>query len=283
LIGSLEKFLSTNVHPVAKLTYPIRLSSISKRYEEEGVDIPDELLFPELEKEQIFVFENPATQIARKQWDSEKKVTLEDIAKGPYKDFLDVFSEEGFQELPPHHPWDHAIELNPDWESKRWKPRIYPLSPKEKEQMNIQLDELIKSGRIEPSKSPLASPCFFVMKKDGKLRMVIDYRKLNDLTVKFAYPLPLLNELTHKWKDCVHFTKLDVRAGYHNIRIKQGDEWKTAFNTHRGLFQWKVMPFGVCNAPATFQNMMNDVLLSKSDEEILEPISTTLSSAPLKI
>ena len=104
--------------------------------------------------------------------------------------------------------------------------------------MDEQLKELIASGRIEPSKSPLASPTSFVAKKDGKMHMVIDYRKLNNITVKNAYPIPLILELLHKWKGCVWFTKLDVRAGYHNICIKDGDEWKMAFTTHRGLFQW---------------------------------------------
>ena len=127
--------------------------------------------------------------------------------------------------------------------------------------MNKQLDELITSGRIKPSKSPLASLTFFVGKKNGKLRMVVDYRKLNDITIKNSYPIPLIPELVHKWKGCKQFTKLDVHARYHNIRIKPGDEWKTAFMTHHGLFQWRVMPFGMCNAPATFQNMMNDIFI----------------------
>ena len=121
--------------------------------------------------------------------------------------------------------------------------------------MDEQLDDLLKSGRIQHSKSELASPTFFVAKKDGKMQMVIDYRKLNDITVKNEYPLPLIPELTNKWKGCVRFTKLDVRAGYHNIHIKKGDEWKMAFTVPGdprrqgasgrpgGLFEWKVMPF----------------------------------------
>lgn len=226
----------------------------------ELVEMDDDFI-NELLSEEIFITENPATRIAREALSNKKVLTLEDIKKGPYADYADVFSEEGFQDLPPHRPWDHAIDLVPDWESRRWKARIYPLSPKEKEIMNEQIDELLTSGRIIPSKSPLASPTFFVAKKDGKLRMVIDYRKLNDITIKNAYPLPLIPELTDKWKGCVRFTKLDVRAGYHNIRIRGGDEWKTAFTIHRGLFEWRVMPFGVCNAPATFQNMMDDVLI----------------------
>ena len=178
--------------------------------EQNPVDIPDEFINSILTDHQICAYENPSTKIAAEAAKTSTKVTLDDIKKGPYKDFIDVFSEEGFQELPPHRHWDHAIDLTPDWETKRWKPRIYPLSPQEKAEMNKQLDELIASGRIEPSKSPLASPTFFVGKKDGKLRMVIDYRKLNDITIKNSYPIPLIPELVHKWKGCKRFTKLDV-------------------------------------------------------------------------
>ena len=226
----------------------------------EIAEIPVSFLNQELSP-QINIFENPSTRIAREALANKKVVTLEDIKKGPYADFVDVFSEAGYQELPPHRPWDHAIELVPDWESRRWKARIYPLPPDHREELNKRMDELIESKRIRPSKSPLGSPVFFVPKKDGGLRMVIDYRKLNALTTKNAYPLPLIPELLDKWKGCTRFTKLDVRWGYWNIRVKEGDEWKTAFSTHRGLYEWTVMPFGLCNAPATFQNMMNDVFV----------------------
>jgi len=202
-----------------------------------------------------------STKLAVEAYKDKKVHTMEDILKGPYAEFADIFSEEGFQELPPHRTWDHAIDLTPDWETKRWKPRIYPLAPKERESMNQELDDLLKSGRIRSSKSPLGSPVFYVAKKDGKMRMVVDYRKLNDITVKNAYPLPLIPDLIDKWRGCQYFTLVDVRGAFHGIRIKKGDEWKTAFTTHRGLFEWMVMPFGLANAPATFQNMMNDIFV----------------------
>jgi len=105
----------------------------------------------------------------------------------------------------------------------------------------------------------MASPCFFIKKKDGKLRFVQDYRKLNSMTVKNRYPLPLIPELVEKLRGAKYFTKLDVRWGYQNVRIKEGDEWKAAFRTNRGLFEPLVMLYGLTNSPATFQTMMNDI------------------------
>src|SRR3990170_2117985 len=109
------------------------------------------------------------------------------------------------------------------------------------------------------SKSPMASPFFFIKKKDGSLRPVQDYRRLNDITVKNRYPLPLISELIGSLQNARYFTKLDVRWGYNNVRIKEGDEFKAAFRTNRGLYEPLVMFFGLTNSPATFQNMMNDI------------------------
>lgn len=105
----------------------------------------------------------------------------------------------------------------------------------------------------------MASPFFFVKKKDGKLRPVQDYQKLNEMTVKNKYPLPLIQELVDKLKQSKVFTKLDIRWGYNNIWIKEGDEWKAAFRTNRGLFEPTVMFFGLTNSPATFQGFMNEI------------------------
>ena len=107
------------------------------------------------------------------------------------------------------------------------------------------LEENLKSGRIRPSNSPMASPFFFVKKKDGALRPVQDYRKLNEMTIKNRYPLPLIQELIDKLKLSKVFSKMDIRWGYNNIRIKEGDEWKAAFRTNKGLFEPTVMFFGL--------------------------------------
>ena len=159
--------------------------------------------------------------------------------------------------MPNPKPWDHAIELIPGEKPSNCK--IYPLSPVEQKELDIFLRENLDSGRIRPSKSPMASPVFFIKKKDGALRLVQDYRALNTITVKNKYPLPLISELIEKLRGARYFTKLDVRWGFNNVRMKKGDEWKAAFRTNRGLFEPLVMFFGLTNSPATFQTMMNDI------------------------
>ena len=138
----------------------------------------------------------------------------------------------------------------------------------QKEQMALDefLEENLRKGYIRPSKSPMASPFFFVGKKDGSLRPCQDYRYLNEGTVKNAYPLPLVSELVDKLKGAKVFSKLDLRSGYNNVRIKDSDQWKGAFKCSRGLFEPTVMFFGLCNSPATFQSFMNDIFRDMLDE-----------------
>ena len=144
--------------------------------------------------------------------------------------------------------------------------KIYPLNSEEQKQLDEFLKEQLETGRIHPSKSPMASPFFFVKKKDGKLRPVQDYQKLTQMTIKNQYPLPLISELIDQLTGAKYFSKMDVQWGYNNIRIKEGDKWKAAFRTNRGLFKPLVMFFRLTNSPATFQRMMNDVFR----EEIVE-------------
>lgn len=183
--------------------------------------------------------------------------TLDDILPDYLKDLKDVFEKKAAERMPISRPWDHAIDLKPGFVPRDCK--IIPLSPGERQEMDKFVDENLAKGYIRPSKSPMASPVFFVKKKDGTLRPVQDYRYLNEGTVKNVYPLPLISDLLDKLKDAQYFSKLDVRAGYNNVRIKEGDQWKAAFKTSRGLFEPTVMFFGLCNAPATFQAMMNDL------------------------
>ena len=144
--------------------------------------------------------------------------------------------------------------------------KIYPLSPVEQKELDAFLKENLTTGRIRPSKSPMASPFFFIKKKDGFLRPVQDYRRLNDMTIKNRYPLPLIQELLDKLKGARLFTKLDIRWGYNNVRIKEGDEWKAAFRTNRGSLEQLVMFFGLTNSPATYQAMMNTLLKDLIDD-----------------
>lgn len=160
---------------------------------------------------------------------------------------------------------DHAIELKPGADTNV-NAKVYPLSPDEKVELDKFINENLETRRIRPSNSPLSSSFFFIKKKDGSLCPVQDYRKLNNMTIKNRYPLPLIQELIDKLKGASIFTKLDVRWGYNNVRIKEGDEWKAAFLTNRGMFKPLVMFFRLTNSPATFQTMMDGCLNRESNQ-----------------
>jgi len=144
------------------------------------------------------------------------------------REFHSVFSKESFDDLPQSKPWDHVVKLVPDANMSK-SCKVYPLSVSEQKELDEFLKENLDTGRIHPSKSPMASPVFFIKKKCSGLRLVQDYRALNAMTVKNKYPLPLIPELIAKLRGAKYFTKLDVRWGFNNIRIKEGDEWKVAF------------------------------------------------------
>ena len=178
-------------------------------------------------------------------------------------DYIDVFNKKSFDTLPEHRPYDHVIELTPDFKPSRGK--IFRLDPHEYQAMKEFVEDNLKSGRIRPSKSPQASSFFFVGKKDGSLRPVQDYRELNKYTVKNRYPIPNPQTLVDRIKDATIFSKFDIQWGYPNIRMKEGEEWKAAFITELGVFEPTTMFFGLCNSPATFQNFMDDIF---KDERI---------------
>ena len=173
-----------------------------------------------------------------------------------YKRHTKVFSKHESQRLPGPRLWDHAIELKPDAPATL-PGKVYALTQGEQQALEEFIKEHQRKGYIRPSKSPYAAPFFFIKKKDGKLRPVQDYRKINEWTIRNRYPLPLIPELIARVKDATRFTKFDVRWGYNNVRIKEGDEWKAAFITNKGLFEPRVMFFGLTKSPATFQTMMN--------------------------
>jgi hypothetical protein len=136
----------------------------------------------------------------------------------------------------------------------------YRLSPVEQAEVKSKLTDLLEKGLVEPSTSPYGAPILFVGKKDGSLRMVQDYRYLNKITIKNRYPLPRIDDLLDSISGMKYFTSLDLTSGYYQIRITEEDVPKTAFRTPFGLYQFKVLTFGLTNAPATFQSVMNDML-----------------------
>jgi hypothetical protein len=154
--------------------------------------------------------------------------------------------------------WDHTITLKNN-APEAINCKVYPMMRTEDEALDNFLDEQLAKGYIRPSISPYTSSFFFIKKKDGKLCPVQDYRTLNKWTVRNQYPLPLITALIHGLGGAHIYTKLDVRWGYNNVQIKEGDEYKAAFKTRRGLFEPTVMFFGLTNLPATFQAMMNSI------------------------
>lgn len=161
-----------------------------------------------------------------------------------------VFDNRRADRLPPHRQTDHAIELMPD----KMPPyqRMYNLSLAELRTLEEYINDALAKGLIRESKSSARAPILFVPKKDGTLRLCVDYRGLNEMTVKNRHPLPLISELLDRLNGSKVFSKIDLKNAYYRIRIREGDEWKTAFRTRYGHFEYLVMPFGLTNALATF-------------------------------
>ncbi|RLM74197.1 hypothetical protein C2845_PM15G12530 [Panicum miliaceum] len=172
------------------------------------------------------------------------------------QEFADIFEKPSG--LPPRREFDHAIPLLPG--AQPFKLRPYRYTPQQKNGIEAQGQELLKNGVIQQSSSPFSSPVLLVKKKDGEWRLYVDYRRLNAYTVKSIFPIPVFDEIVDELTGAKVFSKLDHRSGYHQIRIKEGDEFKTAFQTHSGHYEYKVMSFGLTGALATFQGFMNFVL-----------------------
>ncbi|KAA8495185.1 Transposon Ty3-I Gag-Pol polyprotein [Porphyridium purpureum] len=194
----------------------------------------------------------------------EDSVRTEDTEK-LVREFEGLFEEP--QSLPPDRKVNHTIKLKDE------KPvrvgRVYRLSPSELEALRESLNDLLKRGFIRPSRSPFGAPVLFVKKKDGSLRMCVDYRALNDVTIKDRYPLPNMEEMLDQLRHAKYFSKLDLFSGYHQILVEPDDVKKTAFQTRYGLFEFLVMPFGLCNAPATFQRTMNELFADLLDTTVV--------------
>ena len=183
------------------------------------------------------------------------------------KEFPDVFPAELPPGLPPSREVDHKIELIPG--SAPPSRPTFRLSSSELTELKKQLDELMAAGFIQHSKSPYGAPILFVKKKDGTMRMCVDYRALNNVTIKNSYPLPRVDELFDRLQGAQYFSKIDLRSGYHQIRIAPDDVPKTAFRTRYGHFEFLVLPFGLTNAPATFMHLMHQSFRHLLDKFVL--------------
>ena len=182
-------------------------------------------------------------------------------------DFPDVFPEE-LPGLAPHREIEFAIDVVPGATPASITP--YRMAPVELKELKLQLQEVLEKGFIRPSVSPWGAPVLFVKKKkDGTLRLCIDYRQLNKLTVKNKYPLPRIDDLFDQLKGASIFSKIDLGSGYHQLRIKNADVYKTAFRTRYGHYDFLVMSFGLTNAPAAFMDLMNRVFRPYIDRYVL--------------
>ncbi|GJY63672.1 retrotransposon-related protein [Tanacetum coccineum] len=173
------------------------------------------------------------------------------------EEYADVFEEP--KTLPPHRSFDRQIPLKEGEVNVNIRPYRYP--PAQKDVIKTMVKELLDSGVIRHSHSPFSSPIVMVKKKDGSWRMCIDYIQLNKFTVKDKFPIPVIEELIDELQGAQVVSKLDLRSGYHQIRMKEEDVYKTAFKSHEGHYEFVVMPFGLTNSPSTFQALMNCVFI----------------------
>lgn len=192
------------------------------------------------------------------------------IVPTEYHDFLDVFSKEKADELPPHRKHDHRIELEEGKEAGHGYAPLYNMSEGELLLVKKYLQEHLDKGFIESSTAPYASPILFARKPGGGLRFCVDYRKLNATTKKNRYPIPLIAETIARLSKAKWITKIDIRHAFNRIRMhSKEDEDLTTFRTKYGTYKYLVMPFGLTNGPSTFQNFMNDTLMDYLDEFVV--------------
>jgi len=193
----------------------------------------------------------------RKTEKNENKEVLRELVPRRFWKWKKVFGKKESERMPVQKTWDHAIELKEGFMPRKRK--VYSLSREEREEVQKFVEDQLRKGYIQPSKSLQTSLVHFVVKKDGTWRMVQDYQYLNQWTIKNGYPLSLIADILDGVGKRKVFTKLDLRWGYNNVRIKEREKWKTAFTTHIGAYGPTIMYFGLTNSPATFQAMINDL------------------------
>ena len=196
--------------------------------------------------------------------DPDNAQLLKDRLPARYQEYADVFNKSNSETLPEHRPYDHKIVLEEPLPNS-YSP-LYKQNLEELEATKKFVQDQLKHGWIQHSRSPFASPVLCVRKPNGSLRICVDYRKLNNLTRKDSYPIPRIDELLARPSKAKVFTKFDIRAAFNRIRMDPASEEYTTFRTRYGTYKCKVLPFGLCNGPATYQRYMNDVLIDYLDD-----------------